>query len=55
MKDETIIKVLTRYHKGLMAMRAEAVLQEDYRDAERYNFDADVMKEAIEIIKNRKE
>lgn len=55
MKDETVIKVLKRYAKGLQCMENEATMQDEPKDAERYRFDKEVMCRAIEIIEDRKE
>lgn len=48
MKDETVVKVLQRYAKGLQSMENEAILQDEPKDAEHYRLDKDVMYRAIE-------
>lgn len=50
MKRETVVKVLRRYAKGLIAMENEAEKENFPRDAERYGFDAEAMEQAIKMI-----
>lgn len=54
MKDETIIKVLKRYAKGLNVMACDCKTKEEQIDKQHYEFDKKVFEQAIKIIEERK-
>ena len=53
MKDETILKVLRRYAKGLKVMESDALSYSETTVAERYRFDAEVFLATTKIIEER--
>ena len=51
MKKETIIKVLSRYERGLKVMRDMAISEKDMFDAKQYDFDRIVFEQAIKELR----
>ena len=50
MKKETVIKVLKRYEKSLLALKSISINENALDDADRYDFDSLVFRKAIEEL-----
>lgn len=53
MKNETIIKVLSRYAKALNVMACDCKSDEEKADRQHYQFDKQVFEEAVKIISEK--
>lgn len=53
MKNETIIKVPSRYAKALNVMACDCKSDEEKADRQHYQFDKQVFEEAVKIISEK--
>ncbi len=53
MKNETVIKVLSRYAKALNVMACDCKSDEEKADRQHYQFDEQVFEEAVKIISEK--
>lgn len=53
MKNETVIKVLSRYAKALNVMACDCKSDEEKADRQHYQFDKQVFEEAVKIISEK--